>query len=98
MISRISPLLVPAIALMCLAFVPSAKAQPRVLYGTSSATQTNNTLQRVNPNGLNNTLLFTATGAAGSSASRCTAEALDVPNGMVFLIDAGSNALWRLNL
>ncbi|HEX5221295.1 MAG TPA: choice-of-anchor Q domain-containing protein [Verrucomicrobiae bacterium] len=97
MIFRITPFLALAIAVASVTLAPSTKAQSRLLYGTSSATQTNNTLQQVSTNGLNNSLLFTATGA-GSSASRCTAVAVDVSNGKVFVIDAGSNALWSLTL
>lgn len=98
MASKISPLLALTLVLVCPAVVTSANAQARLLYSTSSAIQTNNTVQRVNANSSGNTLLFTATGAASNGVSRCTAVALDFWNGKVFLLDAGSNSLWSVNL
>jgi len=98
MILRNSPFLTLGIALLGLVAVPCSIAQSRLLYGTSSATQTNNTLQRVSANGSGNTLIFTATGTASNSVDRCTAIALDLLNGKIFVLDAGSNSLWSVNL
>jgi hypothetical protein len=98
MASKSSPFLGLAIVLVSLAVISPAKGQSPLFYGTSSATQTSNTVQRVNTNGAGNTLLFTATGAAANGVGRCTAVALDSWNGKMFLLDAGSNALWSVNL
>jgi len=62
MASKDRPLLALTIALACLAAVPPANAQSSLFYGTSSASQTSNTVQRINSNGTGNTLLFTAPG------------------------------------
>jgi hypothetical protein len=69
----------------------------KIYYTTSSATQTNNTVQRMDYTGNNNTVLFTA-GANGNNVSRCTALALDLKNSLIFFSDAGVNGLWSLNL
>src|SRR5437868_4446893 len=67
-----------------------------IFYGTSSAAQVSNTVERVGANGSGNTLLLTATGSP--SLSRCTAVALDAWNGKVFLADGGGSSLWSVNL
>jgi len=90
--------LVKGLLLACLGTVAPLNAQTPLFYGTSSATQTSNTVQRVNANGTGNTLLFTATGPSANGVKRCTAVALDAWNGKVFLLDVGSNALWSVNL
>jgi hypothetical protein len=72
-------------------------AQP-VYYNTSSATQALNTLANVTTNGSSSTNLFTATGAGGNNVSRCTAAAVDGLNNKLFFADAGSNAIWRVNI
>ena len=69
----------------------------KIYYTTSSATQTNNTLQRMDYTGNNNTLLFTA-GAGGNSVTRCTALALDLNNSAIIFSDAGVKGLWSVNL
>jgi hypothetical protein len=69
----------------------------KIYYTTSSATQTNNTIQRMDYTGNNNTVLFTA-GASGNNVSRCTALALDLKNSLIFFSDAGVKGIWSLNL
>ena len=70
-----------------------------VYYTTSSTVQNGNTVQSVSYGGTNASTLFTATGmVGGNGASRCTAIALDVAHGKLFLADAGAQTLWRLNL
>ena len=69
----------------------------KIYYATSSATQTNNTIQRMDYTGNNNTVLFTA-GANGNHVSRCTALALDLKNSLIFFSDAGVKGIWSLNL
>jgi len=98
MASKDRPLLALAIALACLAAAPLANAQSSLFYGTSSSSQTSNTVQRINSNGTGNTLLFTAPGGVTNGVGRCTAVALDFWNGKMFLLDAGSNALWSVNM
>ena len=51
MASKSSPFVGLAIVIACLAVVSPAKGQSPLFYGTSSATQTSNTVQRVNTNG-----------------------------------------------
>jgi hypothetical protein len=92
------PVLLRGFLLACLAIGWTARGQVALFYGTSSATQASNTVQRVNGDGTGNTLLFAATGPAADGVSRCTAVAVDSWNGKVFLLDAGSNALWSVNL
>lgn len=87
-----------ALALAGLVAGWAVRGQTQLLYGTSSATQPNNTVQRVNADGTSNTLLFTAAGAAANSAGRCTAVAVDPLRGSIFLSDVSSEALWRVNL
>ncbi|HEY3861625.1 MAG TPA: choice-of-anchor Q domain-containing protein [Verrucomicrobiae bacterium] len=70
----------------------------QVYFTTSSATLSNNTIQRVNYNGANPAVLFTATGTPGNGVGRCTALAVDVPHSAILFSDAGSNDLWRVNL
>jgi hypothetical protein len=70
-----------------------------IYYTTSSTIQDNNTVQRVNYAGNNNTTLFTATGAPEDDAvSRCTAIAVDVANSKIFVADAGARKIWSMDL
>jgi hypothetical protein len=92
------PVLFRGFLLGCLVVGWTAGGQVALFYGTSSATQASNTVQRVNGDGTGNTLLFAATGPGANGVSRCTAVAVDSRNGKVFLLDAGSNALWSVNL
>lgn len=94
--SKPSPLIAWVLALAWLLFVPSAGAQPRLFFSSSSATQSSNTVQQLIVNGSPSTLLFTA--GAANGVSRCTALGLDSWNGMMFLLDAGSNSLWSFHL
>jgi hypothetical protein len=70
----------------------------QIYFTTSSYTQTNNTIQRVNYSGAGGTVLFTATGPASNGVSRCTALALDLLHSKIVFSDAGANALWSLPL
>lgn len=65
----------------------------KIYYTTSSTIQSNNTVQRMDYTGSNNTTLFTATGG-----SRCTAIAVDVPHSKIFIADAGTNKIWSMSL
>ncbi len=69
----------------------------KIYFTTSSTTQANNTIQRVDYSGSNNVVLFIANGAA-NSASRCTALALDTLNSKIVFSDAGVKGLWSVNL
>jgi hypothetical protein len=70
-----------------------------IYYTTSSTIQDNNTVQRVNYAGNNNTTLFTATGGPEDDAvSRCTAIAVDVANSKIFVADAGARKIWSMDL
>ena len=90
-------LLVPGLLALALFTGIPASAQT-LFYATSSAAQGNNSVQHVTPLGALNTSVFTATGSGGNGVSRCTALAVDVSLQKVFLVDAGSNALWSMNL
>jgi hypothetical protein len=70
----------------------------KIYYTTTSTLQAGNTVQRMDYTGLNNTLLFTAGGVDGNGVRHCTSLALDPVNGLLFLGDAGINALWSMNL
>jgi hypothetical protein len=70
----------------------------KIYYTTTSTTQGNNSVQRVDYTGLNNTLLFTASGIDGNGVRRCTSLALDPVNGLLFVGDAGINAIWSMSL
>jgi hypothetical protein len=71
----------------------------KIYYTTSSAVQNGNTIQRLDYTGSNNTTLFTGTGASpGNGVSRCTAIAVDVLNGAIFIADAGSKTIWKMHL
>ena len=75
------------------------RAQGQTLFvATSSATQGNNTVEHVTPAGTANASIFTATGTGGNNVSRCTAIALDTTLQKVFLVDAGNQKLWSMNL
>lgn len=73
-------------------------AGQKIYFCTSSATQTNNTLQRIDYSGNNNQVLFTATGAVGNPVGRCTALALDLAHGVLCFSDTGAKALWQTAL
>jgi hypothetical protein len=70
----------------------------KIYYTTSSTLQSSNTIQKIDYTGNNNTLVFTATGAAGNGVSRCTAIALDVPNSKIFIADAGARKIWSMSI
>ena len=71
----------------------------KIYYTTSSTLQSSNTVQEVDYTGLNNNLLFTATGVSpGNGVSRCTAIALDVPNSKIFIADAGARKIWSMSV
>jgi hypothetical protein len=69
----------------------------QIYFTTSSFTQSNNTIQRVNYSGARRTVLLTASGASGNGVSRCTALALDTLHSQILFSDAGANALWSLS-
>jgi hypothetical protein len=70
-----------------------------IYYTTSSTIQGNNTVQRVNYAGNNNTTLFNATGGPeDDEVSRCTAIAVDVANSKIFVADAGARRIWSMDL
>jgi len=53
----------------------------------------------VDYSGSNSTSLFIATGSpADNAVSRCTAIAVDVVNGKIFIADAGAGKIWSLSL
>ncbi|HEY4415390.1 MAG TPA: hypothetical protein VGO57_06830 [Verrucomicrobiae bacterium] len=70
----------------------------KIYFTTSSATQNNNTIQRVDYTGSNNVTLFTATGTPGNGVSRCTALAVDLVNSKMFIADVGTQKIWSLTL
>ena len=70
----------------------------KVYFTTSSTISNNNTIQRIDYTGANGVTLFTATGAGGNGASRCTSLALDLLNSKIFLADAGAQKIWSLPL
>lgn len=70
----------------------------QVYLSTSSTVQTNNTIQRIDYTGNNYGNLFIATGAGGNGVSRCTAIALDVAHGKIFIADAGTKKIWSMSL
>lgn len=74
------------------------EAQQPLYYGTSSATLSLNTLDRVATNGGGNVVLFTATGVDFNKVNRCTAMAVDGLSGKLFCLDGTVNAIWSLNL
>jgi hypothetical protein len=65
-----------------------------IYYVTSSATRSGNTIARCTYDGSTNQVLFTA--STDNGVQRCTALDLDLANGILYLADAGSNALWSL--
>ena len=70
-----------------------------IYYTTSSTLQGSNTVQRLGYAGGDPTTLITATGAvSGNGISRCTAIALDVPRGRIFIADAGAEKIWSMSL
>jgi len=70
----------------------------QIYYTTSSTLQSSNTVQRVDYTGNNHTTLFTATGVDGNKVSRCTALAVDIASGKMFLADAGARTIWSMSL
>jgi len=66
----------------------------QVYFSVSSTVQSSNLIQRVNYNGTGSTTVFTASGGV----QRCTALDLDVPDGMIYVSDAGpaTPGLWRI--
>ena len=63
-----------------------------VYFSVSSPVQSSNMIRRVNYNGSGLTTLFTA----AAPVQRCTALDLDAVNAVLYLSDAGTNALWRI--
>ncbi|MGP8052775.1 MAG: lectin-like domain-containing protein [Limisphaerales bacterium] len=90
-------LLVPVLPALVLLLAMRASGQT-LYYDTSSASQNSNSVQHVTPAGAANTSIFTATGSGGNNVSRCTAIALDTSLQKVFLVDAGNQELWSMNL
>ena len=73
----------------------------QIYYTTSSTIQNNNTIQRMDYTGNNNTSLFIASGPlvnGGNGASRCTAIAVDLLNSKIFIADAGAQKIWSMSL
>ena len=73
----------------------------KIYYTTSSTIQGNNTVQRMDYTGNNNTTLFIASGSpvnGGNGASRCTAIAVDLLNSKIFIADAGTQKIWSMSL
>jgi hypothetical protein len=71
----------------------------KIYYTTSSTIQNNNTVQKMDYTGNNNTVVFTATGVSpGNGVSRCTAIAADFPNSKIFIADAGARKIWSMSL
>ena len=73
----------------------------KIYYTTSSTIQNNNTVQRMDYTGNNNTTLFIASGPpvnGGNGASRCTAIAVDLLNSKIFIADAGTQKIWSTSL
>jgi len=73
-------------------------ANQKIYYTTTSLTQGNNTIQRVDYTGLNSTLIFAATGIDGNHVNRCTSLAVDPLNSLIFIGDAGTSSIWSMNL
>jgi hypothetical protein len=69
-------------------------ANQQVYFSLSSPVQGSNLIQRVGYGGSGLTTLFTASGGV----QRCTALDLDVSHSIIYLSDAGANALWRIPL
>jgi hypothetical protein len=90
------------LTLGCLVFCLFAgwriEAQQPLYYGTSSATLSLNTLDRVATNGSGNVVLFTATGVDFNKVNRCTSMAVDGLSGKLFCLDGTVNAIWSVNL
>jgi hypothetical protein len=90
------------LTLGCLVFCLFAgwrmEAQQPLYYGTSSATLSLNTLDRVATNGTGNTILFTATGVDFNKVNRCTSMAVDGLSSKLFCLDGTVNAIWSVNL
>ena len=73
----------------------------KIYYTTSSTIQGNNTVQRMDYTGNNNTSLFIASGSpvnGGNGVSRCTAIAVDLLNSKIFIADAGAQKIWSMSL
>ncbi len=73
----------------------------KIYYTTSSTIQNNNTIQRMDYTGNNNTSLFIASGSpvnGGNGVSRCTAIAVDLLNSKIFIADAGAQTIWSMSL
>lgn len=70
----------------------------RIYFTTSSTVQSDNTVQAIGYTGAGNSVLFTATGAPGNGAARCTALAVDTRNAKIFIADAGASKIWSMNL
>jgi hypothetical protein len=74
----------------------------KIYFTTSSTIQNNNTIQRMDYTGNNNTVLFTATGSGGglpgNGVSRCTAIAVDLLNSKIFIADASAQKIWSTSL
>ena len=66
----------------------------QVYFTASSPVQAANTIQRINYDGSDLTTSY----AAAGSVERCTALDLDLAGGVIYLSDAGADALWRLPL
>ena len=71
-------------------------ANQQVYFTVGSAVQSSNLIRRIRYGGTGLATVFTASG----SVQRCTALDLDVPHGVAYLSDAGTNtpALWRVLL
>jgi len=71
----------------------------QIYFTTSSTIQDNNTVQRVDYSGNNNTTVFIATGSPpDDEVSRCTAIAVDLLNSKIFIADDGAGKIWSMNL
>jgi hypothetical protein len=88
-----------AVVLIICVVVAGLRAQGQSLfYATSSATQGSNSVEHVNPAGTANAFILAATGSGGNNVSRCTAIALDSSLQKLFLVDAGNQDLWSINM
>ena len=67
-----------------------------IYYTTSSTVPASNTVGRIGYSGPGITQLFNA--GAGAGVQRCTALAVDTVNSLIFVADAGLDALWSMNL
>ncbi|MGA2750420.1 MAG: choice-of-anchor Q domain-containing protein [Verrucomicrobiota bacterium] len=83
-------------AAFCLAASPGWSQV--LFFATSSAAQSNNTVDYVSPGGTPNGSVFTANGTGGNGVIRCTAIALDSSAQKVFLLDAKAQTIWSMNL